>query len=78
VRVEERWRLVEATVVKRELLRLDCKKSIKFFALPPSERSHCVDHKKQSRHREYESRELRWREEGGEAVRESSTRSRGP
>lgn len=26
---------------------IDCKKSIKFCALLPSERSNCVDHKKQ-------------------------------
>lgn len=35
------------TAIKRELGRLDCKKSIKFCALLPSERSNCVDHKKQ-------------------------------
>lgn len=35
------------TAIKRELVRLDCKKSIKFCALLPSERSNCVDHKKQ-------------------------------
>lgn len=34
------------TAIKRELVRLDCKKSIKFRALLPSERSNCVDHKK--------------------------------
>lgn len=37
------------TAIKRELVRLDCKKSIKFCALLPSERSNCVDHKKQRR-----------------------------
>lgn len=30
--------------IKRELARLDCKKSIKFSALLPSEGSNCVDH----------------------------------
>lgn len=35
------------TAIKRELVRLDCKKSIKFCALLASERSNCVDHKKQ-------------------------------
>lgn len=35
------------TAIKRELVRLDCKKSIKFHALLASERSNCVDHKKQ-------------------------------
>lgn len=49
----EGWCLVKMrstgykTAIKRELLRLDCKKSIKFRALLPSERSNCVDHKKQ-------------------------------
>lgn len=32
------------TAIKRELVRLDCKKSIKFCALLPSEGSNCVDH----------------------------------
>lgn len=53
------------TAIKRELCRLGCKKSIKFCALLPSERSNCVDHKKQKAFRaEYESREFgeaRWR-----------------
>lgn len=35
------------TAIKRKLVRLDCKKSIKFGALLPSERSNYVDHKKQ-------------------------------
>lgn len=34
------------TAIKRELVRLDCKKSIKIHALLASERSNCVDHKK--------------------------------
>lgn len=53
------------TAIKREPRRLGCKKSIKFCALLPSERSNCVDHKKQKAFRaECESRELgeaRWR-----------------
>lgn len=35
------------TAIKRELVRLDCKKSIKFCTLLSSEGSNCVDHKKQ-------------------------------
>lgn len=35
------------TAIKWELVRLDCKKSIIFPTLLPSERSNCVDHTKQ-------------------------------
>lgn len=56
------------TAIKRELVGLDCKKkkkkSIKFCALLPSERSNCVDHKKQRQTR-VSMRGESWVREGG-------------
>lgn len=77
------------TAIKRELVRLDCKKSIKFCALLASERSNCVDHKKQRQSERVGEQGVRWGgllesgEKGrgdreSEAVRECSIKSRGP
>lgn len=65
-----RWSLVKMrstgykTAIKRELVRLDCKKSIKFCALLPSERSNCVDHKKQRQTARVWEQGVRWGRKG--------------
>lgn len=63
--------------IKRELVRLDCKKSIKFCALLPSERSNCLDHKKQRQIERAREQGVRCdRREEGENKRENTERLR--